>query len=251
MSTTPGATYAPWRAVAGGTTRTPFSAQPVFSGILSWYSCGPTSVVSIPRVRNDSRIAFLAHSLTFQPVSVGAATRTSPSSSIVMTCSTVPAASSSRSDVGRSNSSSIRAASAVMSVVLMPPTLGGPRREAVGGPTARLERRDERDADVALAAGAEVRAGGDDDVELVEQAQRVGLRVAVVRNPQPQEEARVAARGLEARGGQRGENRLALGGVARPRLDDVRLVAPRGDRRPLHERRRRGADVGAVALERR
>src|SRR3954463_1098211 len=167
MSTTPGAMYAPWRAVAGGTTRTPFSTQPVLSGILSWYSYGPTSIVSIPRVRNDSRIAFFAHSLTCQPVSVGAATRISPSSSIVMTCSTVRAASSSRSDVARSNSSSMRSARAVRSVVVMELRLD--RAEKLGRPTALVDRGHERGADVTLAAGAEERAGGDDDPEPVEE----------------------------------------------------------------------------------
>ena len=59
-------------------------------------------MVSIPRVRNESRIAFLAHSLTCQPVSVGAATRMLAVVEQVMTCSTVAAASSPRSLVGRS-----------------------------------------------------------------------------------------------------------------------------------------------------
>ena len=59
-------------------------------------------MVSMPRVRNESRIAFLAHSLTCQPVSVGAATRTLPSSSRASASSTVAAASSPRSLVARS-----------------------------------------------------------------------------------------------------------------------------------------------------
>src|SRR3954452_148249 len=68
MSTVPGETYAPWRTVAGGTTRTLRSAQPDFSGILSWYSYGPSSIVSIRRTRKYRRIAFLAHSLTCHAV---------------------------------------------------------------------------------------------------------------------------------------------------------------------------------------
>src|SRR3954462_9887270 len=198
MSTTPGAMYAPWRAVAGGTTRTPFSAQPVLSGILSWYSYGPTSIVSIPRVRNESRIAFFAHSLTCQPSPAGAATRISPSSSIVMTCSTVWAASSSRSDVARSKSSSMRADRAVRSVVDMPGRLEG--GEKLRRAAALVERRDERGADVPLAARPEEGPGGDDDPELVEEPQGERLGVVGVGGPdsQPEEEARVAAAALEA-----------------------------------------------------
>src|SRR3954467_15149848 len=247
MSTTPGAMYAPWRAVAGGTTRTPFSAQPVFSGILSWYSYGPTSVVCIPRARKDSRIAFFAHSLTCQPVSVGAATRISPSSSIVITCSTVSAASSSSSDVGRSKSSSMRAARAVRSVVDMTLRLDG--GEKLRGSPALVEGGDERRTHVALAAGAEERAGGDDDAELVEEPQREGLGVAVAGDAEPEEEARVAAGRLEPDPLQRGQDDVPLAPVALARLDDMLLVAPGDDRRALHERRRRGADVRPVALQ--
>src|SRR3954447_3807711 len=249
MSTTPGAMYAPWRAVAGGTTRTPFSAQPVLSGILSWYSYGPTSVVSIPRVRNESRIAFFAHSLTCQPSPAGAATRISPSSSIVMTCSTVCAASSSRSDVARSKSSSMRADRAVRSVVDMPGRLEG--GEKLRRAAALVERRDERGADVPLAARPEEGPGGDDDPELVEEPQGERLGVVGVGGPdsQPEEEARVAAAALEADALERGQDDVALGRVPRAGLDDVLLVGPRDRRRPLHERRRRGPDVGAIALQ--
>src|SRR6478736_3067819 len=42
INTTPGERYAPYRAVAGGTTRTPSASYPDFSGILSRYSNGPT-----------------------------------------------------------------------------------------------------------------------------------------------------------------------------------------------------------------
>ena len=144
----------------------------------------------MPRVRNESRIAFLAHSLTCQPVSVGAATRTLPSSSSASASSTVAAASSPRSLVARSYSSSISAARAVRSVA----ALMRPDARQVGGAAAVLGRRDERDAHVALAAGAEERAGRDDDAALVEQAQRERLGVLAVRHAQPQEERRVAAR---------------------------------------------------------
>jgi hypothetical protein len=90
--------------------------------------------------------------------------------------------------------------------------------------------------------------GATDDPVLLQERQREGLRVAG--DAQPQEEGRVAAGGLHAGGAQRGQQRVALGGVARPRLGHVLLVAPGGDRRPLHERLRRHAHVRPVALER-
>src|ERR687888_608996 len=116
----------------------------------------------------------------------------------------------------------MRAASAVRSVVLMRRRLEG--HEKLGRAPALVERGDERRADVALAAGAEERARRDDDAELVEQPQRERLGVAAVRHPQPQEEARVAARGLEAGSTQCREDDVALGRVTRAGLDDVRLV---------------------------
>ena len=59
----------------------PRRRSPCFSGSLSWYSNGPDSIVSIPRTRKYSRIAFFTHAFTIHPSSVGSATRTSPRSS--------------------------------------------------------------------------------------------------------------------------------------------------------------------------
>jgi hypothetical protein len=102
---------------------------------------------------------------------------------------------------------------------------------------------------VALAAGAEERPGRHDDAEVVEHPHREALGV-LAGHAQPQEEARVAARGLEAGGEQGREQDVALGGVPRAGLDHVLLVAPRRDRRALDELLGHGPDVRAIALER-
>ena len=62
--TTPGARWLPHRADAPGTTRTPAAWKPLLSGILSAYSNGPSSTVSMADRRNSSRMACLSHSLT-------------------------------------------------------------------------------------------------------------------------------------------------------------------------------------------
>src|SRR3954471_22437922 len=128
----------------------------------------------------------------------------------------------------------MRAARAVRSVVDMPLRLDG--GEKLRGPAALVDRRHQGGPDVALAAGAEERAGGDDDAELAEEAQRERLGVPVAGHPQPEEEARIATGRLEPGRSQRGQDDVALAPVARPRLDDVVLVAPRDHRRALHER---------------
>src|SRR3954454_21244343 len=145
----------------------------------------------------------------------------------------------------------MRADRAVRSVVGMPGRLEG--AEKLRRAAALVERRDERGADVALAARPEERSRRDDDPELVEQAQGERLRVAEPVRPthaQPQEEARIAAAALEADTLEGGEDDVALGRVPLAGLDDVVLLAPRDRRRALHERRRGGADVRAVALQR-
>ena len=62
---------------------------------------------------------------------------------------------------------------------------------------------------------------------------------------EPEEERRVAAGVAEPGGLERRQQHVALGAVARAHLLDVRLVAPRRDRRALDELRRRDADVRA------
>ena len=80
-----------------------------------------------------------------------------------------------------------------------------------------------------------------------EQALGEGLGVAVARHAAPEEEAARPADGLEAGDAQRRLQHRPLGPVALPRLVDVALVAPRGDRRALQERRRRDPDVRAAS----
>src|SRR6478609_8561425 len=127
MSTTPGERKEPYRAVAGGTTRTPCSAWSCLSGILSRYSNGPTSIGSTFRSRKYSRIAFFASSFTRHSPSTFSATRTSPRSSAAIVPSTF---------------------------IRIPP-------QDLGRPFALLERRDEGEADVPLAARTEHLARGD------------------------------------------------------------------------------------------
>src|SRR5919205_947651 len=88
MRMTPGERKDPYRAVAGGTTRTPRSAWSRLSGILSRYSNGPTSIGSTLRTRKYSRIAAFASSLTRHSPSTFSATRVSPRSSAAIVAST-------------------------------------------------------------------------------------------------------------------------------------------------------------------
>src|SRR5580704_856641 len=111
MSTTPRPRNEPQRADAPGTARTPASANPCLRGSLSAYSNGPSSIVSIPRSENSSRMDFLSHSwtTTWSVAGSTSATRASPLSSRSMASSTSLAASVSAGDSSprRSQSSSI------------------------------------------------------------------------------------------------------------------------------------------------
>ena len=110
----------------------------------------------------------------------------------------------------------------------------------------------ERDPHVALAAGAEERARARRRrrARSSRSAQRLG--VAVAGHAAPAEERRRPADVLEAdRVAARARARRAWPGSASRVVLDVRLVAPRGDRRALHERLRRHAERRAHLLHRR
>ena len=107
---------------------------------------------------------------------------------------------------------------------------------------ALLERRHEREADVALAARPEDLAGGDDDAAL---EQRVG-----VGPDDPEVHRRLARDDLPAARLDRRDQHVALRAVARARLLDVALVVPGDDRGALHELLRRRSDGRPVRLQR-
>src|SRR5207302_6506800 len=112
-------------------------------------------------------------------------------------------------------------------------------------PLAVRDRRHERDADVPLAARAEIGARRDDDTA-AEQPLRALLRALARRYLCPEVHGRLAAGDAPAEGIQRTEHDLALVAVDVAHARDVLLVPPRDDRRALHELPRCRPDGGTI-----
>src|SRR5262249_35219381 len=205
----------------------------LLSGILSWYSNGPTSRGSICRARKKSRIASCTSPLTRQSSPAGSATRTSPRSSAAIT-----------SSVLTPTPSSLRRCS---------PHLAQDLRR----PLALLLCRNEGEPCVALTGVAEERTGCDDDAVRQEPTRELLRRAADV---DPQIKRRRRAGRAQPALLERRQQRVALAAVERPHVLDMPLVRPGRDggtldellRRCAHgrpERTQRVADLGRRADE--
>src|SRR5918999_2077921 len=131
---------APYLTVPGGTTRTPASARFFLVGILSWYSNGPTSIVSISATTKYRLIAFITHAFEHHSPFSFCATRNSPRSRADTVSKTALRCSSSSSSPRSSNATSI--CSFITSASLAGGWEASPRAAILLPARERLEERD-------------------------------------------------------------------------------------------------------------